>query len=149
MGSGSKKWPKPSKDKVFDKRLWSTNDSDNHPDGYVYFNCKNEKPVGVVGPNGRTMTDQDQLYSGCKGRLCVTFRAYAHKSGSVGVGAYINAVMKTADGDRLDGGVDAENTFSKYAVKDEDDAEALFNGTSEDAKEPEPETEDSLDSFLD
>jgi hypothetical protein len=90
--------------------------------GSWFFNVRNQfkQPV-IIGPTGRavdpaTLTTDD-IYSGAHYRLLLNF-GYYDKKGNKGVSAYINAVMKVKDGDRLDNAVteaQAQSAFSDFA----------------------------------
>jgi len=55
--------------------------------------------------------DQDDFYSGCYGAAVLNFYPYS-ASGNNGIGAGLNVVLKTRDGEKLSGGVSAEQALS-------------------------------------
>ena len=59
---------------------------------------------GQVVKIGEPEFDFDEIYSGCVAHVSVDFATYKHPSGGKGISAYLRAVLKVADGDRLDGG---------------------------------------------
>lgn len=63
------------------------------------------KPGVAVLEDGEILDalDNDDFYSGCYGVAAVNFRAY-DSHGKKGIGAFLNNVIKTRDGDRLGGG---------------------------------------------
>ena len=74
-----------------------------------------------VGANEAiTITDKNEVYSGCYGNVAVSFYAYEF-TGKYGVGVGLNGIQKTADGERLDGGTSVDD----FDIIDENDD--LFN----------------------
>lgn len=55
--------------------------------------------------------DEEDFYSGCYGAVTLDFFPY-ESSGNKGVGAGLNNVIKTRDGDRLSGGRSADEDFA-------------------------------------
>ena len=80
--------------------------------------------------------DQQDFYSGCYGRADINFFGF-DKGGSKGVGCGLNNLMKTQDGERLDGRQKAEDAFSEYA--DESDT-----GEATDAGDGDEDLDDDL-----
>lgn len=81
--------------------------------GMYFMNTSSPTQPGVrVLENGMMSEalDEDDFYSGCYGCATVSFGAY-NISGT-GVGAYINNVIKTADGKKFSGGHSAEEDFA-------------------------------------
>ena len=64
-----------------------------------------KKPKVKIAEDGITTDalDGEEFYSGCYGAAVLNFYPYG-KSGNNGVGAGLNMVIKTRDGDRLGGG---------------------------------------------
>lgn len=63
----------------------------------------------------------EEIYGGCYGIVVADIRAYENKeSNSKGVSAYLKAVMKTADGERIGGGapVNMEEMFGEEVSED-------------------------------
>lgn len=61
------------------------------------------KPV-LVYADKTPLTEPTELYSGCYGRAVLNFYVY-DTSGSIGISAGLNGIMKIADGEPLAGGV--------------------------------------------
>lgn len=82
-------------------------------EGNIYMNIssREEYPPQVVGPDRQPIINQSDIYPGCKVVAGVRFYAY-DKAGNRGVAAGMVAVMKTADGERLDTTVNADALFS-------------------------------------
>lgn len=95
--------------------------------GMWYVNAKTDKKPNVckVSGDGKSLlpvTDEEEVYSGCFAMMSFNLHAY-NRNGNMGVGAYIRSVCKTADGERLSGGVaNASDDFGlPYAATDNDD----------------------------
>lgn len=86
-------------------------------------NAKKGRP-GIVLKNGTKLTDPDDImdavYSGCFAHVSVT-AYYFDNSGNKGIALALNNIMKTKDGDRLDGSVAAEDEFADFVEDDGDD----------------------------
>lgn len=79
--------------------------------GSYFFSAKSNKRPAIVDSSRNEIIDPEEVYSGCYGRVNVTFYPY-NFNGSKGVGVWLNAVQKTADGDALGGaGVSVEEAF--------------------------------------
>lgn len=81
--------------------------------GCWYLNASsNNKPGVRVLENGALVEalDGEDFYSGCYGAATLNFFPFEN-SGNRGVGAGLNNVLKTADGERLSGGRTAESDF--------------------------------------
>ena len=90
--------------------------------GKVFSTAKSDYQPGVVIQNeGKIvpLVDWDALYSGCYARVSISVYAY-DKSGNKGVAFGLNNIMKTHDGDRLDGRKSAGEDFAEYGEFDED-----------------------------
>ena len=93
---------------------------DERPDDATYENkmflnaSSNNRP-GVVDTNREELMSNDEFYSGCFGRAAVNFYPF-DVSGNKGVACGLNHVQKTAEGERLSGGLSVEDAF-----KDEED----------------------------
>lgn len=82
-----------------------------------YINAKSTRRPAVVDRARKPIMDEEEVYSGCFGYVAMTFYAY-NTSGNKGIAAALDAVMKTKDGDRLDGAVNVDDAFAGV----EDDA---------------------------
>ena len=78
----------------------------------------NEKypPQVIRASDRKAITDPREIYSGCYGYVSVKFSAYNNRK--VGVGCYLNNVMKTHEGEPLAGGSTAENDFADIQIGD-------------------------------
>jgi len=79
--------------------------------GHYFINCNSKQRPNVVDAALNPILNQDEVYSGCYGRVSINFYAYS-QSGNKGVGAGLQNVQKVADGDSLTGRSRAEDDFS-------------------------------------
>ena len=72
-----------------------------------------QKPGVRVRENGivSEALDEEDFYSGCYGALTVNFFPY-DSNGNKGIGAGLNNVIKTRDGEKLAGGTNADEDFA-------------------------------------
>lgn len=84
--------------------------------GYMFLNAKNSRrpSLNVVGEDGslEEVMDKEDIYSGCYGCVAVNVSAYGGKGKGNGVSVWLNHVLKTDDGERLDGTTTAEDAFA-------------------------------------
>ena len=82
--------------------------------GCYFLNASSRNKPGVKvledGVVSDALDDED-FYSGCYGAVTLDFFPY-ESSGNKGVGAGLNNVIKTRDGDRLSGGRSADEDFA-------------------------------------
>lgn len=99
-------------------------DGDNErPDDEVYadsifISCNSKTPVATLN-RSKEKIDPKDIYSGCYGLVSVNFFPFA--TGSSGVGAGLNAVLKYADGEPLGGNTDGSRDFDDIEGLDEID----------------------------
>lgn len=89
--------------------------------GCYFINASSKNKPGVrVLENGLVTEalDQEDFYSGCYGAITLNFFAYEN-SGNKGIGAGLNNVIKTEDGERLSGGRSADEDFGDLGSDDE------------------------------
>lgn len=82
--------------------------------GCYFLNASSRNKPGVkVLEDGvvSDVLDEEDFYSGCYGAVTLDFFPY-ESSGNKGVGAGLNNVIKTRDGDRLSGGRSADEDFA-------------------------------------
>lgn len=80
----------------------------------IFMNAKTKNQPGIVDENVQPIMSQDAFYSGCYARASIVFYGYDQK-GNKGVGVGLNNLMKTRDGERLDGRRSAEQEFAGFA----------------------------------
>lgn len=79
--------------------------------GHYFINCNSKQKPGVVDAAVNPILDQSEMYSGCYGRVSINFYAY-NQNGNKGIGAGLQNVQKTADGEPLSGRSRAEDDFT-------------------------------------
>lgn len=87
-------------------------------EGHMFFNCSDKRPPIVLDENRQAILDPRAVYSGCYGRVSVSFYAF-NSNGSKGVAAGLNAVMKTRDGENLGGGYTEEAAANDFGLNDD------------------------------
>ena len=70
-------------------------------------NQLNGAPLIINGAK-QYITDKEEMYSGCYGNVAVSLYPYEF-TGKYGVGVGLNAIQKTKDGERLDGGASIDD----------------------------------------
>ncbi|MCI6921466.1 MAG: DUF2815 family protein [Lachnospiraceae bacterium] len=86
--------------------------------GCMFLNANSRQAPQVVDKKVQPVLDQSEVYSGCYGRVSVTFYAY-NSNGNKGVAAGLGNVQKLKDGEPLGSRVNAKDEFD--AVEAEDD----------------------------
>lgn len=101
-------------------------DDENYQNSYfLNANCKT-KP-GIVGlekdADGKfkAITNEDEVYSGCYGRVSITFYAFNTK-GNCGIACGLNNIQKLEDGEPLGGRSSADSDFNDGFTPEADDA---------------------------
>lgn len=92
--------------------------------GHWFINARNKRKPGILVRNPTTKTNEELInkedfYSGCYGYATVVFFAFNKKSN--GIGASLQNLLKTADGERLAGGATAEEDFESFGSDEEGD----------------------------
>lgn len=129
FGADKSKWPKGYRSPF--------RDGDEERDGKeyvgtIFMNAKTKIQPGVVDQNLQPIMSADDFYSGCYGRASITFFGYEAK-GNKGVGVGLNNLMKTRDGERLDGRKSAEEDFADFASQTaSSESGSGFDGNEED-----------------
>ena len=86
--------------------------------GSYFVNANSRQAPQVVDRQVQPILDQSEVYSGCYGRVSVTFYAY-NSNGNKGVAAGLGNVQKLRDGDPLGSRANAKDEFD--AVDADDD----------------------------
>lgn len=76
-----------------------------------FFNANSRQAPQVVDAQVQPVIDQSEVYSGCHGRISVTFYGY-NSSGNRGVAAGLGNIQKLKDGEPLGGRTSAAEDFS-------------------------------------
>ena len=82
--------------------------------GCYFLNASSRNKPGVKILEDGVVSDaldEEDFYSGCYGAVTLDFFPY-ESSGNKGVGAGLNNIIKTRDGDRLSGGRSADEDFA-------------------------------------
>jgi hypothetical protein len=103
--------------------------------GCYFLNARSTKPIAVVGRDRTPITNPDEVYGGCKGKIAVNFFAYS-KEGNNGVGAGLNGVQKISDGEPFGGGAPAVE--SMFDLLDDEDLEDVDLDTVDETPDEEP-----------
>lgn len=76
-----------------------------------YINAKNyQRAPGIVDKNRQDIIDHSEVYSGVRGRACISFFAY-NKNGNKGIGCSLHHLQKGRDDEPLGGFTRAEDEF--------------------------------------
>lgn len=82
--------------------------------GHWFINTHNDSQPGIRDKHNQPILDPAEFYSGCYGYIHINFFPY-NTAGNKGIGASLQHVMKTKDGDRLDGRISANDAFANVA----------------------------------
>lgn len=82
-----------------------------------FINCNSKQKPQVVDQQVQPILDQTEVYSGCYGRVSVTFYGF-NSNGNRGVAAGLGNIQKLKDGEPLGGRVRPEDEFG--TVDDDD-----------------------------
>lgn len=80
-------------------------------EGHYFINAKSSYAPGVVDRDRNAILDKEEVYSGCYGRVSISF--YAYNVSSKGIACLLNNVQKLEDGERLGGASSAEDDFAE------------------------------------
>ena len=84
----------------------------------MFLNANSKQAPQVVDKHVQPILDQSEVYSGCYGKVSITFYAY-NSNGNKGIAAGLGNVQKLRDGEPLGSRTNAKDDFE--AVEDEDD----------------------------
>ena len=85
--------------------------------GCYFFNANSRQAPQVVDSKVQPVLDQSEVYSGCYGKISVTFYGY-NSNGNRGIAAGLGNIQKLKDGESLGGRTSAADDFQ---TEDEDD----------------------------
>lgn len=91
-------------------------DDEAYKDSY-FFNANSRQAPQVVDGKVQPILDQSEVYSGCYGRISVTFYGY-NSNGNRGVAAGLGNIQKLKDGEALGGRSKAADEFSTVEEDD-------------------------------
>ncbi|MBC2149520.1 DUF2815 family protein [Listeria booriae] len=92
-------------------------------EGMMFMSVSSKTKPQIIDRNKDAITDSQEVYSGCYGRVSLNFYAY-NTAGNKGISAGLNNVQKLTDGDFLGGRSNAEDDFDDdydYESDEEDD----------------------------
>lgn len=78
--------------------------------GCYFFNANSRLAPQVVDSKVQPILDQSEVYSGCYGKISVTFYGY-NSNGNRGIAAGLGNIQKLKDGDSLGGRTSAADDF--------------------------------------
>lgn len=87
--------------------------------GCYFLNARSTKPVGVYDRSLNLITDPNEVYGGCRGKISVTFYPYSVQ-GNHGIAAGLNGVQKTGNGEPFGGGRPSVESMFDMLEDDED-----------------------------
>jgi len=87
--------------------------------GHYVMTVSSKNPPVVIYADKTPLTDPQELYSGCYGRVVINFYVYDFQ-GNKGVSAGLNGVMKLYDGEPLAGGVVRDEDWDTDYADDDD-----------------------------
>lgn len=87
--------------------------------GCYFFNANSRQAPQVVDSKVQPILDQSEVYSGCYGKISVTFYGY-NSNGNRGIAAGLGNIQKLKDGESLGGRTSAADDFQT-----EDDVDFL------------------------
>lgn len=85
--------------------------------GCYFFNANSRQAPQVVDARVQPILDQSEVYSGCYGKISVTFYGYNAK-GNRGIAAGLGNIQKLRDGESLGG---RSNAADDFQTEEEDD----------------------------
>lgn len=91
-------------------------DDPNYQNCY-FLNANSRQAPQVVDSKVQPILDHNEVYSGCYGRISVTFYAY-NSNGNRGIAAGLGNIQKLKDGEALGGRTNAADDFD--SVEDDD-----------------------------
>lgn len=79
--------------------------------GCYFINANSSTAPGIVDKDVNPILDHSEVYSGCKGRVSITFYAF-NNSGNRGIACNLNNLQKWSDGEPLGSKASAEADFA-------------------------------------
>ena len=92
--------------------------------GCWFLNANSDKAPGIVDAACNPILDHSEVYSGCYGRVSVTFFAF-NSNGNRGIACGLNNIQKLKDGEPLGGTISAETEFAAFAEVSTDEEDFL------------------------
>ena len=88
--------------------------------GCWFINANSDRAPGIVDRHSQLILDRSEVYSGCYGRVSVTFFAF-NTNGNRGIACGLNNIQKVKDGEALGGQMSAEQEFAAFGDDEEDE----------------------------
>ena len=89
--------------------------------GCWFLNANSDRAPGIVDAHAQPILDRGEVYSGCYGRVSLSFFAF-NTNGNRGIACGLNNIQKLRDGEPLGGHLSAEQEFAGLGdMEDEDD----------------------------
>jgi hypothetical protein len=85
--------------------------------GCYFFNANSRQAPQVVDSHVQPILDQSEVYSGCYGKISVTFYGY-NSNGNRGIAAGLGNIQKLRDGESLGGRSSAADDFQTEETDD-------------------------------
>ncbi|MEG0957759.1 MAG: DUF2815 family protein [Anaerovoracaceae bacterium] len=85
--------------------------------GHYFINANSNTPPQIVDKNVNPILDRSEVYSGCYGRVSLSFYAF-NSNGNKGIACGLGNIQKIRDGEPLGGKTTAADDFS--SVSDDD-----------------------------
>ena len=85
--------------------------------GCWFMNANSDKAPGIVDVNAQPILDRSEVYSGCYGRVSVSFYAF-NTNGNRGIACSLNNIQKCRDGEPLGGRISAEQEFAAFITEE-------------------------------
>jgi hypothetical protein len=97
--------------------------------GMYFLSASTDLKPGIINAAKQPIVDEDDFYSGCYGRASINFYGY-NAAGNKGIACGLNNLMKIKDGERLSGGITAEQDFAEVdnssLLGDDEEVAELF-----------------------
>ncbi len=87
--------------------------------GCWFLNANSDRAPGIVDAHAQPILDRNEVYSGCYGRVSLSFFAF-NTNGNRGIACGLNNIQKLRDGEPLGGQLSAEQEFAGLDDGDED-----------------------------
>lgn len=85
--------------------------------GCYFLGANNKRKPEVVDKKVEPILDEKEVYSGCYGRISVTFYGY-NTDGNMGIGASLGNIQKIKDGEILGERVSAKDEFGEISEEE-------------------------------
>jgi hypothetical protein len=92
--------------------------------GCWFLNANSDRAPGIVDAFNQAILNHSEVYSGCYGRVSVTFFAF-NSNGNRGIACGLNNIQKLKDGEPLGGHISAEQEFAAFAEGSTDEEDFL------------------------